>query len=95
MSNTTVSDNVQNVANVIAAIAPIVSLADPALGAILTGVATIAAGVAAAEPTAVSLYNQITSGKPPTAEELAAYIAANEASYNQLQESINAALAKE
>ena len=93
MSTTTVTADVQNVASIITAIAPIIDLADPALGTVLSAVSQIAVGVAAAEPTAVSLYNQIISGTTPTADEMATYIAANEASFAQLQADISTALA--
>lgn len=70
-----------------------VELVDPAIAPAISLGSKILAGVADAEPTAVALFNSITSGTPPTAAQLQAYATAYETAYQQLNADINAALA--
>lgn len=84
-----ISDGIVDVINVLA---PIVEAADPALSTAL-GIGTkIIQGVIAAEPTAISLYQQIIGGTVPTAAQLATYAAQYDAAYTQLNNDINTKL---
>ncbi|MDE2040667.1 MAG: hypothetical protein KGO96_12295 [Elusimicrobia bacterium] len=71
--------------SILSALEPVVNVFDPEIGAVLAIVSKVVSGVSAAEPTAVSLYNSLTSGTPPTAAELEAYAASYEAAYQQLK----------
>ena len=82
---TSIATNVDSVLN---AIAPILDVLDPAIGGTLTVIAGILSGVAAAEPTAVALYQQVTSGTPPTPAQLQAYETAGAAADAQLRADI-------
>jgi hypothetical protein len=70
--------------SVFAAISSVIGILDPEAVGIIDIVAKILAGVTAAEPTAISLYQSLTSSVPPTAEQLQQYAANYEAAYQQL-----------
>jgi hypothetical protein len=70
--------------SVFAAISSVIGILDPAAAGVIDIVAKVLAGVSAAEPTAVSLYQSLTSSVPPTAEQLQAYAASYEAAYQKL-----------
>lgn len=73
-------------------LAPLVEAADPALGVSVGIISKVVAGVAAAEPSAVALYNRLTSGQPVTPEELKQFASDYEAAYQQLNADINVKL---
>ena len=73
-----------DVTNVLSALVPVVDVLDPAIGNALALAAKLLSGVAAAEPTAVSLYNSLTSATPPTDAQLEAYAANYETAYQKL-----------
>ena len=77
-------------AKIATAVAPFVPGASAAV--LLTG--QIVQGVLDAEPAAVALYNQLVSGAPVTAAELAAYQTGYAAADDKLKADIEAALAK-
>jgi hypothetical protein len=66
----------------------VVQVAFPGAGAALSLGEKILQGVVAAEPSAVALYKQVTSGTPPTPAQLAQYASDYEASYQQLKADI-------
>lgn len=77
----------------VAIFAPLIESAVPGAAPAAALVAKIVTGVAAAEPSAVALYQQFTGpGADPTAEELAAF-AAYEGDYQALHDDIAAKLA--
>jgi hypothetical protein len=51
-------------------LSPIIDIANPAAGATIAVLSKVLTGVAALEPTAVALWNQISSGTPATAAQL-------------------------
>lgn len=77
---------------VIGAVAPVVAVIDPSLSVAVSIGQKIVQGLIDAEPMAVSLYNQIVAGTPPTAAQLATYSLSYEADYQQLNADINAKL---
>lgn len=78
---------------VLTSLAPVVSAAAPA-SAVAIGIGLkIINGVLAAEPAAVALYKQITSGTPVTAAQLQQYIDENDAANAKTDADIDAALA--
>ena len=81
--------------SVVSTVSTIVNLAAP-VASLIPGASiaiAILKGVLAEEPNAVALYNQITSGTPPTAAQLATYASNDDAAYTQLNADITAALA--
>lgn len=78
---------------VVGAVAPIVAAVDPSLSIAVSIGQKIVQGLISAEPMAVSLYNQIVAGTPPTAAQLASYSLSYEADYQQLNADINAKMA--
>ena len=76
--------------SIFTAITSVVSVLDPAAAGVLDIVGKLLAGVVSAEPTALSLYASLTSGTPPTAEQLQAYAANYEAAYQQLDKDLSA-----
>lgn len=81
------------VADIVSAAEPFVSAAFPGASAALSIAEKILQGVIAAEPTAVALYERITSGEVPTPDELQKYAAAYEASYQKLKADLAAKIA--
>lgn len=81
------------VAQGLTALAPIISAAVPGSAVAIDIAQKIAQGVLAAEPAAIALYNQITSGGTVTPDQLAAYITDNDAANAQLQADIAERLA--
>ena len=81
---------VSDVTAILDALAPVVDVIDPAIGAALTLVQKIASGVVAAEPTAVGLYASLTSGTPPTEAQLTEYAAAYDAAFAKLNTDLQA-----
>ena len=81
---------VADVTAILDALTPVVDVLDPAIGAALSLVEKIAAGVAAAEPTAQQLYASLTSGTPPTEAQLQQYAAGYEAAYQKLNTDLQA-----
>ena len=79
-----------DVAAIAAAVAPFVPSAS---AAVLLG-SKIIQGVMDEIPAAVALYNQISSGAPPTAAELAQYQSDYEVAYQKLNSDIADQLAK-
>lgn len=78
----------QTVGTVVTVLAPIVSAAVPGAAAAIAIGTKIVQGVIAAEPTAVALYNRITSGEQVTAAELQQYASAYEDAYQRLAKDI-------
>lgn len=70
--------------HILAALEPILTAAVPPAGAAIAIASKIAAGVVEAEPAAVALYEQITSGEIPTEEQMLKYAADYEESYQAL-----------
>ena len=70
-----------------------VSAVIPASSAVILLVTKIVQGVVDEVPEAVAIYEQITSGTPVTAAQLAGYQSSYEAAYQQLNSDIVAALA--
>lgn len=70
----------------------ILSVAFPGAGTTAAVALKIAQGVIAGVPEAVALYNQFQTSTPPTAEQLAAYIADENSAYIQLMADIQAKL---
>ncbi len=93
MSSTWEEMVARGVSAMITTVSPVIYVADPAAGAIITLGSKILSGLVAAEPEAVALVNQIMSGTPPTPAQLAAYAASYEAAYQQLNDDIAAKLA--
>lgn len=89
----TVSTVLTDVNAGVAALAPIIDIADPAAGATITVLSKVLAGVAILEPTATALWAQISSGTPATAEQLQAAETACHAALAQLDADIAAKLA--
>jgi hypothetical protein len=83
---------VADVTAIVGAISPVLDIASPAAGAAVSVAAKILTGVSAAEPTAVSLYNQITSGATVTAAQLQTFAANYETAYQKLSADIAAKL---
>lgn len=71
----------------------IAGLAFPGAGTALSVVDQIIQGYSALEPTAVALVNQVKSGQPVTAAQLAQYVNDRQAAYLQAKNDIAAALA--
>ena len=82
---------VSAVSGVFSAISSVIGVLDPAAAGVIGIVSKVLAGVSAAEPTAVSLYQSLTSSVPPTAEQLQAYAASYEAAYQKLNTDLEAA----
>jgi len=82
---------VQTIGALIGAIAPVVDIVDPALGPAVTVAAKLLAGVAAAEPTAVSLYQQISTGQTPTESQMLEFAANYDVAYSQLDRDLGPA----
>lgn len=78
----------KGVSGVVNALAPLIGSAFPEAAAAIYLGSKIVQGLLAAEPTAVSLYNRITSGEQVTAAELQQYASAYEAAYQQLSKDI-------
>ena len=88
-------DEVATIANdAVKFLGPIAAAAVPGSAAAIAIATQIIQGVVAAEPAAIALYNQITSGTDVTPDQLQAYIADNEASYAELQAAIALKLAQ-
>lgn len=87
-TNPTWETIVTDVTAIIGAIGPVLDVASPAVGAAITVASKVIAGVAAAEPTAVALYDQITSGTLPTAADLQAFAASYEGAWQKLNADI-------
>ena len=75
---------VSTVSSIFGAIGSVIGVLDPAATDVIDIVGKILSGVSAAEPTAVSLYQSLTSSVPPTAEQLANFAASYEAAYQKL-----------
>ena len=82
-----------DVTTIINVISPVLDIVSPAIGASVSVASKVLAGAAAAEPNAVALINQITSGAPVTVDQLQAAISAYDAAYVQLDTDIAAKLA--
>ena len=95
MSLSTNWDNVASITgDVVKYLAPIVEAAVPGSSIAINIGEAILQGAISAEPAAVALYDQITSGTPVTADQLKAYITDNDAANQELQDAIAAARAK-
>jgi hypothetical protein len=87
----------QQLQGVLSAISPLLAVASIAAPGAAAGIAIglkIAQGVLDAEPTAVALFKQISSGNPPTPEQLAQFESDYEVDYQKLKADVAAALAK-
>lgn len=69
-------------------LAPVIAAAMPEAAAIAAIINKIVDGLAAAEPAAIALYEQIKSGTPPTTTQLAAYYATYQADDDALKVAI-------
>ncbi len=83
----------KGVVEVVTALAPIAETALPAAAPAISIGVKILQGVIDAEPTAVALFEQIKSDKPPTADQLQQFAADYESSYQKLDADIKAKLA--
>jgi hypothetical protein len=89
----TVSTVLADVNAGIAVLAPVIALADPAAAETVKVFSTVLAGVAALEPTAIALVNQIASGTPATEAQLLAAETACHAALAQLDATLEAQIA--
>lgn len=80
-------------AEIVRALAPIVSVAAPELGAGMAIVSKIVAGVQDAEPVALSLFNRLQTGQTVTPEQLTQFASDYEDAYQKLNADIAAKLA--
>lgn len=92
-----VEAKIQSVADAIGKALPVIEtvaavLAPEAAAAVATAIA-VAKGVIAMEPEALALWDQFQSGTPPTQDELDAYAATEQASYEKVMADIQAKLA--
>jgi hypothetical protein len=86
---TDIESGLSTLATVVSAISPMV----PGIGTAIALGAKVVQGLINLEPSAVTLYDSITSGAPVTAAQLATFNSAYELDYEQLNSDINTALA--
>lgn len=84
---------IKTLSTVLSVLSPIVQAAAPGAAVAVAIGQKIIAGVLAAEPTAVALYNQIMGGTPPSAAQLQQFIDENDAANMKTDADIDAALA--
>lgn len=92
MSNSTFDSISSVLSTVLSVLGPIASAALPGAGVAIGIGSKIIAGVLAAEPTAVALFNQIKNGTPATQAQLQQFIDENDAANAKTDADIDAAL---
>lgn len=80
-------------ANVVSALAPFIEAADPALALPISIGQKIAQAALAGAPAAIALYNQVKTGTPLTAAQLAQFETDYQADWAQLDADIKAKIA--
>lgn len=89
----TIADDVNKIFGYVSPLIAVAGLAFPGAGTALSIVDQIVQGYSVLEPTAAALVNQIKSGEPVTAAQLAQYVSDRQAAYLQAKNDIAAALA--
>lgn len=89
----TIADDVNKIFGYVSPLIAVAGLAFPGAGTAFSIVDQIVQGYSVLEPTAAALVNQIKSGEPVTAAQLAQYVSDRQAAYLQAKNDIAAALA--